>query len=532
MSTYAIAGTSFADLGLTALRRLRRSLAPDSVTFLADGANLDSELALDYGDLVAITQDANPWFTGRVVSIPAQGSGSAESISYELAGPWWYLENLVFMQRWVFYRKNPAVLIGLEEKIGEKTLNGTLYDIITDYSSKIVLGQTRLGVRQTIGESIAEVIAYAIAAGAPMQAAAIDIPIYAPLDEQLDATCADTIRRLLRWVPDAVTWFDYATTPPTFHCARRAVLSETTLALTSLSSLTIAPRPDLQISSVVLKYHSLNETTVDGKSYSFPQITYDKYPADATGREPGAVVATIELPGSSWVVQKTTIESVALVNPGASAAFWRDHFAAFADDTVFGIEIVPGTAQYLLSDGTPSSLPYELKSGAIAPWMDKESDECTVSATVKLSIKNDEGEVVEDRIDHFACTITATDAASGEYRTMSGTAGETIVAGLAQALYEAAATLQYEGAATLEHAEPYSVAPGAKLNITGGRPEWAAMLALIQQIDEDVDSGRVIIQFGPPSHIAIQDLVELLRCNRGRRLAYSAALRVAGYSTA
>jgi hypothetical protein len=30
---------------------------------------------------------------------------------------------------------------------------------------------------------------------------------------------------MLRWSPDAVTWFDYGTSPPTFHCRRRGELA-------------------------------------------------------------------------------------------------------------------------------------------------------------------------------------------------------------------------------------------------------------------------------------------------------------------
>lgn len=44
----------------------------------------------------------------------------------------------------------------------------------------------------------------------------------------------------------------------------------------------------------------------------------------------------------------------------------------------------------------------------------------------------------------------------------------------------------------------------------------AAMDAVVQSIDEDVDLGTSRISFGPPQHLGPRDMLELLRVNRFR----------------
>ena len=46
------------------------------------------------------------------------------------------------------------------------------------------------------------------------------------------------------------------------------------------------------------------------------------------------------------------------------------------------------------------------------------------------------------------------------------------------------------------------------------RPEWADMRAVIQEVVEDLDSGRTIYTVGPPEHLGPQDMIELQRCYR------------------
>src|ERR1700722_12241187 len=86
-------------LPIRRLRRRLRSLAVDTVTF-ETAQNFDDNPILAVGTACAIRKDGAPWFSGIVTKNPEQGTGKAESQKYEISGPWWYLEKLVFHQSW------------------------------------------------------------------------------------------------------------------------------------------------------------------------------------------------------------------------------------------------------------------------------------------------------------------------------------------------------------------------------------------------------------------------------------------------
>jgi hypothetical protein len=111
-----------------------------------------------------------------------------------------------------------------------------------------------------------------------------------------------------------------------------------------------------------------------------------------------------------------------------------------------------------------------------------------------------------------------TNMPSGDYQTIASIAyGDPQPVGLAKFLYDALSILQYDGGLALTEQETSGLAVvGNVLNVLGGRPEWAAMNAMIQTVSEDVDAGITRIQFGPPAHLGPADLAELLRINRLR----------------
>jgi hypothetical protein len=111
----------------------------------------------------------------------------------------------------------------------------------------------------------------------------------------------------------------------------------------------------------------------------------------------------------------------------------------------------------------------------------------------------------------------------------SETEAEPVPTGLAQAIYDAAGTLQYDGALELTEEECSGMAaPGFLLNLTGGRAEWATMFAQIQRVEERVDLGQTRVTVGPAKHLGHADLATLLRVNRNRRISYRLSERMSG----
>ena len=128
--------------------------------------------------------------------------------------------------------------------------------------------------------------------------------------------------------------------------------------------------------------------------------------------------------------------------------------------------------------------------------------------------------------------LVATDSPVGEeeYSIVdSAEAGDPIPVGMAEYLYGKLSVLGYDGQlVTIEDELTGAVGIGNTLNLSGGRVEWATMLAVVQQITENIDTGRTQISFGPPRHLGIPDLVNLLKVGRTRRRYSREATQIDG----
>lgn len=81
-----------------------------------------------------------------------------------------------------------------------------------------------------------------------------------------------------------------------------------------------------------------------------------------------------------------------------------------------------------------------------------------------------------------------------------------------ESLYNATRALPWEGSITginLVGCDGRCPRIGEHINIHGLKPKWASMNALIQGIGIDYDSGIMSITTGPPTHLSIQDLIDL-----------------------
>src|SRR6266581_2437251 len=298
---YGGAEKSFWEWGLNQLTRSLVSQDVDKVSFVADGAAIDSAQLFDYGKTVTIKKDGIPWFVGRVITIPRQGSGRAESLRYELAGPWYYLQNIIYQQTWVSYLNN--------QKQPSQFTSHLLLNVNPANGAIVTTGAQILAA---LNHALAIIAADpAPKAGLPFQIGAVTPALYPALDEVRDMTCAEVIRKQLRWHPDAVIWFDYTTTPPTLNCKRLVELgavnfqlpTDATIAaglVPSVSAVSVTPRFDLQRPSVAIKYEK--KTTVN--NIDFLSVVTDIWPIGKSGQEINALIATIDLQGAKITTVK------------------------------------------------------------------------------------------------------------------------------------------------------------------------------------------------------------------------------------
>lgn len=502
---------SLADWGVSGLTRRRSSQALDVVGFVCDGLDVDADAPFSAGSEVAISRDSVVWFRGRITGLRREAFGVAERISYEVAGPWWYMERLVYQQTWQVYGVGPV------------------------YRSHCLLNTFADGNAMHTRDQIDEALewsrsrAFATYGTSPFQWDKSGFPLaYIPADEVRDITVAECVRKQLRWVPDAVSWFDYSTTPPTFHCKRRADLTSVDVAAGApVSVLQLVPRYDLQVPSVVLKFESTD--TVDGVSYT--TITRQNAPVGATGEEFGALCATIDLQGTSISSTSAAIEVMGLPTTEAGWLDWLKLKHPTLDSDRIASITVTEFSRFPTEVPANPTFANELLEGQVADWMPGQAQEETVLLRVSYTVENAAGTAnAEVRDEEFAVNITTTNLTTGTYTSIGEIiVGESPPTGLAAFLYAGLSVLEWEGAITLTgESVAGSIGIGNAINITGGRAEWASMNAVVQEIEEDVDSGTVRISVGPPQHLGPRDLVELLRVGRFRRVITPPALRNSG----
>lgn len=498
------AAKSFADLGWSNAQRSRRSQGSDQLSVVAARASILDAHPISAGDEVIIRKDGAAWFAGRTVLVDLDASGTAEGSRIQIAGPWWYFDNLVYQQVWHIYGG------------GDVTKSHCLLNTWAD--------GLLMGVRDQLHEALTWAATQAAAryGSAPFQWNKAEFPdAQIPADEVRDITVAEVIRKQLRWIPDAVTWFDYSTTPPTFHCARRSALQAKSIAPSSgIQAIRVVPRADLVVPAVVLKYERTDQ--IDG--VAVPSVSTDAAPADATGTEFGALCATIDLQGFSVSYARAVVESVPLPPLSNTQAWWTWMISKerwLQDNRVQLLEVKSLTRQAASNPSLPV-LDRELVAGQVPDWLNATAQQETVTLEARMQIVAgaDADEIVTRR---FTASINTTSATSGEYsQAQSITAGEAPPVGLAQVIYDALSVLEHEGTVSLVGEElpaegsTDAISVGHRLNVTELRAEWATMAAMVQEITEDIATGQRTIRFGPPQHLGPRDLVDLLRVNRFR----------------
>lgn len=233
-------------------------------------------------------------FRGRVVSELRGAYGSTEGFSVQVAGPWWYLENLIFMQPDYFVTDpaaNPVIVAPATE------LSAAAFPTTAKTSSIFTISVD--DTRRTIDsrEQILAAINYAIEKGAPIAIGTIDAGIAVPRDSIQDATCAEIILKSLRWTPGQTAYLDYSVNPPTINI--RAAANRTALALDIanevIAEVEVNPRRDLAVVGVTINYLRRHQRT----NIEFTTLDKDQAGADPEGI--GALVLTLELYGSYLV---------------------------------------------------------------------------------------------------------------------------------------------------------------------------------------------------------------------------------------
>ncbi len=486
--------------GLEDVRLNFENLGMDTLTFRIPVSNADSAAGWERDQAVVLLRDGVRFFAGIVENDPeANVESNAESLFVRVVGPWWYLEHIPYTQGW---------------KVWDTAANAGAGGLVDGTKTRCVLGQADNGIRLTNGGVVSDALSKASAASTRFLTGTIDPAVSLPLDEVTDLMCAEVIRRVLRWTPDACAWFDYSTTPPTFHCRRASGLTAVDYTAGGSSPVerwTSRPRKDLQAAGVIIKYES---TVTNAAGLEYYKITQESAPDGATEGDPRVLVMTIGLEGASssaQVAQITTEQIPSDLN--AVSSWWRARLPMLDGVADGDITIdVERETEHL----------YELISGSIPEWLDQEAnaEEDTITGTVEY-LKN--GQKIQAYISH---RMTVCDLQSGTREKFDTVMGETAPSGLAAAFYAAVGQLYYEGSVSLVYQDlPAGPFLGKRVKAPTGS------YGVAQTVRLDLEAGRIEIDFGPPGHLSPTDMIEFLRANRTRTSSRSHGRRTDARAT-
>jgi hypothetical protein len=547
---WRINGTPVGDLGLSGLSLAPAAFDSDKLTFTHDGAAWDSAAIFAYGQTLTLTRQdgaAAPVvaFIGKVRRRPRFIGTQAQSLKYEVLGPWDWLQRRPLIQ-------NQAVVVDPEASLVPTMLPQGL----------AILGQSDAGTSVQLSAALAAVLAGAPAAGVAFSiGAGFDYGI--AWDEVADLNIADAVIRLLATAYDATSWIDYTTTPlPTLHIARRANLASVTIKVapdgegwdapyTPLESVTVDERHDLVPSGVTIHFRRID--TVNGRPY-LRIITQSA--SDNLGYQPtdeNALVRTIELAGSSYT--ETVLEQPIRVTPlsvylteggtitsgdafAALSRFWKRSVAWLNDA---GVEIKGFRATGRVKTDMDSeefldlTLNQDLLEGDITEWMEsgalnRKGQGQTFRCEIAVEVTTEEGTTMRKEL--LTADVMACNCATRTYRfteSTEATPAEPTPEGMATAIYTALKVPPIDGGCMLIEEEcTLTLRPGLVVNLQGGLPEWETMRAMIQRTTANLDEGTTEVVYGPPRQLGPDDLVQILRANRFKTASSRGLVRATG----
>lgn len=500
-----------ASLSVENVVRMRSGDGLDTLTFdIANGTALTDGLTFAYKSYVRLRRTVDGGspellFFGRVTTVPRHAAGSdIDRQAYTVSGPGEQLAATIYRQDWV-------------EQTGVVT------------KPRVILFQSSAGARCTTGAQIFDAVYWGYSCGvkiAEPSAENILTGVALPYDERINIKCLDAVIECLRWHPHAVVWWDYSQRLPVFHCALRASLSSASVAMSDLpSDIAVDERRDLQIPAVCICY----EKSVQVDESSWKNTVFDVAPT-VEGETPSELAERLNRPDVVWacydlegysqsnVEQKIVVE--AFPSDYLSKSWWKAReswLQEYSDSNI------------TLSDGGragDSELTNILIEGQPQPWMNKSVENERVFVTAEITkVEDEQVVVVERRL--ITRVVQATNCLSKTYKTTQAVnSGESVPEGVAAAFYAEWSGLHCEGSFVIDRAEcPCSYSIGQKLNITGGRSEWASMAAMICRVTERFDDGSTTVEFGPIRTIDVDTLVSLFRATRNRQFSFSRIFR-------
>ena len=469
------------------LRRKNLS-ADDLVLEKNDAPAIDS---LQYETPIELWQDGTCRFAGQIEKIRHKGSYTSSTKEIIAQNAFAEFEKIIFQQKSFVYCNN---ILSVRDR------------------SKVVLGQAFDGTKLSVSEQAKQIINYAISKSVRCEIGTIDIDCEMLFDECIDITCADALKRILKWSPACCLFFDYSTTIPTINILKRTSLEDSSIDVECglVKSFNANKRDDLAVSSVAIKYE--RENVYDGEA--FLEFEEDIYPqnADVGGRR--SAVMYVELAGAKSVCQKHSIKTETIQTD--SKQWWKNHVSFLNEVDDFDIVEVSRL----------SKLSNELVEGTIIEDMNCNFERDTISGTFFYTAQD--GSELTKKI---ALKLVATSASTGTfYIWKQKQTAERAPIGLARAIYEASCVLQYDGEINIfdRKTEDFFA---KNISIYKGSEQISSLMPAYWS-EENLLRNNLKIKFGPPKHLYTDDIAEIFRINRSRKISSQSVDTSSGKITA
>lgn len=450
---------------------------------------IHSQAEFAYNATVQLFSDNLCVFSGKVRTLPQYEAAQTKYREYKILGPWNDLCEIVYQQKW---------------KCAKQSSNdGTQAEIFDTYKSRVILGENDAEERIDIGAQIENIVEFAKAAGANIQSGNIAASYPMLCDETCDINCAQAVKRTLKWLPDAISFFDYSTTPPKLNVVRRNALDKKQINLNSdsVKDYKVSPRNDLLISGVEIKY----EKTQSIGSESYSTLQCDKYPPNFDSRTPKSLVMTVELDGYKGILQEHTIQTEE-IKPN-DTDWWVSKIPSLSE--AYNLKILESSRDF-------PDYKYALTKGTIPDWANIESKVDTICAYVSYTTTS---HICARQKISIRLRVTKTKSRKFS-RLATSRSDEPVPEGLAQSLYAGLGTLQYDSQFCIYNAQAHNYA-GKALNLKGANPLFENMNSAVVECRQDLFESTLTIKAGSPEHLYPAKIAELFRINKARKTTAS-----------
>lgn len=465
----------------TTLRFANRDVDTLTLPLLPDGL-------VRAGDAVRVEYLGARVFQGtaeKIVDMHGRGDERVQTVTCH--GPWGPMNRLVFRQQWGFKGPNGAVSFS---------------------TPRVVLNQTALGLHQSMTETVREICAFAATkcgfAYADANVAVDDVLL--PFDEARDLTCASALQRELRFFPRKIVRFDYGVSGlPAIHVDEPSGTDAAYVAAIPKTA------RKYEYTAHPVRCVDVYTANVDTNLLS-PALSHQFYPEDeALLDDLDCLHAYIPLaPGSastSWKSFDCVVENLPQIT---DKSWWLEKHprlqgVAASHVTIVGSAERTGTKQF---DRIAKASAAELKEIGVNYEVE----------TFRVRAKIDTGDDMEENV-ILEMTFLMTDAVNKTYTWQTGsssTAGETLPAGLAKAIFE-----QRSGELLNEE---MTVRLGDAFPVLGDGCDGL----LLQEYAVDCQNLTADLHFGQPEHLSVEDMRDLLNGFRQRGYASNAPLREDG----